>query len=217
VSEQANGTTPEAAGTPPAGTPPAGTPPADAGSSEPAVVAPLHPRSPAARAEVQAARADLDAARQAFGGEVEQLQQKGREAVDIKAKVKNLPQTLAKDPRKIGVVAAAGAGLAGLVALRRRGGPKPNGTLPPEVEQALAGMGKDGKKMREALDRSFAEYLKTQGLKEPAHGRGIPRSLVLALIPIGTQVAREVIKRQMRRTEELSAEADQREAERTGG
>jgi hypothetical protein len=204
VSDIANGADPEtAATTPPTSAAPDDRPPS---GTEPAAV--VHPGTPAAQPEVQAARADLEAARRAFTGEVEQLQRKGREAVDVKAKLRNLPQALAKDPRKIGVIAAAGAGLAGLVALRRRGGPKPTSTMPLEVEQALAGMGKDGRKMREALDRSFAEYLKTQGLKEPARGRGIPRSVVLAFVPVAAQVAREVVRRQMRRAEDLSAEAD---------
>jgi hypothetical protein len=157
---------------------------------------PLPPGSPAADADVQAARAAVDDARASFQREVTTLQAKGRDAIDIKAKVRRLPQTLAQDPRKLAGVAAAGAGIVGLVALRRRGRRAPvSNPLPAEVEAALSQLGKDGTKVRAALDQSFSRYLAMHGVEAGSKPRSVPPIVTSLVVPIGTVAVRELIQR----------------------
>jgi hypothetical protein len=111
----------------------------------------------AARERVLAARADL-------ATEVERLQASARAAVDVPAKVRRNP-----------VQTAAVVGGAGFVAL---GGPRrvfrrvksavvgpdaplPEQMLPEEIEKALKRLGTDGERIRGALERDFAAYVKT--------------------------------------------------------
>jgi hypothetical protein len=115
----------------------------------------------------------------------------------VKAKFRRLPRTMAEDPRKaIGVVAAGAGTVLAIAALRRRGRRSvPAGNLPPEVEAALAGLGKDGKKVREALDRSFSQYIVSHGLAEPSSGRSLPPGVKPLILPIATVAIREIFKR----------------------
>jgi hypothetical protein len=156
------------------------------------------PGTPAARPEVQSARDQVLAARAAMSGEISRLETSGRDMVDVRKRVKRIPSNLAKDPRKAAGVALAGVGAAlGVVALARRGGDKPKrGALPAEVEEALAGLGKDGKKVRQALDASFARYLEREGVAEPVQrGRGLPPGLAPLLKPVLAAAVTEAIRR----------------------
>jgi hypothetical protein len=157
---------------------------------------PIPPGSPAADPGVQAARAAVNDARTSFQRELTTLQSKGRDAIDIKAKVRRLPQTLAQDPRKLAGVAAAGAGIVGLVALRRRGRTTPvSNPLPAEVEAALKELGKDGTKVRAALDQSFSRYLAMHGVEAGSKPRSVPPIVTSLVVPIGTVAVRELIHR----------------------
>ena len=116
-------------------------------------------RTDAARAEVLAARNELDAEFGRLGGAT-------REAVDIPAKIRRAP-----------LKSAAYAGGAAFLVL---GGPRrvirrarrsifgvpdplPESMLPDEVERAVRALGSDGNAVRGALERSFAEYLDKRG------------------------------------------------------
>ena len=112
-------------------------------------------RTDAARAEVLAARAQLDE-------ELVRLEASGRAAVDI-------PARLRREPTKV-------LGAAGGAAFLLLGGPKrlvggvrraifgakaevPTSMLPPEVEKTLKKLGPDGEKVWGTLEREFAAYL----------------------------------------------------------
>lgn len=118
-----------------------------------------------ARAEVLAARAEVLAARELLGEELVRLEASARAAVDVKAKIKRNPAKAAG--------AAAGAGFllvggprrvlrVGRSAIFGRPDPLPGQMLPPEIEAALKALGDDGGKVRGAIERDFAAYLKTQ-------------------------------------------------------
>ncbi len=89
----------------------------------------------------------------------------------------------------------ASAPIAALRFLRGGGRKAQAGTLPIEVEEALAGMGNDGKKIREALDASFVKYLEAHGAVEGKKGGRIPTNLGLILAPFVTSLARESLRR----------------------
>jgi hypothetical protein len=167
-----------------------------AAQTSPTATASLPPGSPAADPDVQAARAAVEEARGSFQKELTTLQAKGRDAIDVKAKVRRLPQTLAQDPRKLVGVVAAGAGTVLAVGALRRRGRKPvvAGTLPAEVEAVIADLGVDGKKVRAALDRSFSTYLASHGVAEPAKRRGLPPAVASMILPLGTVAVREAVR-----------------------
>jgi len=190
---------------------PAATPPTSTPAPEPATeAASLEPRpgTPSADPAVSRAAADVDATRAAFQTELARLQASGRAAFDVKARIRGIPGALASDPRKAAGAAVAGVG--SILALRRltgRGRRQPTGTLPIEVEEALAPLGKDGKKVRDALDSSFASYLETHGV-EARRGSRFPRSLRLLAVPVATAVAREVLRRSASRRREAGPTED---------
>jgi len=155
------------------------------------------PGSPAAEPAVQEARAEAEAARAALAMEFGRLRDRGREAVDVKAKVKAMPSAIARDPRKIVGVGAAGAGAAMLLRSLRGGRRKamPPGLLPPEVETALEAVGPDAEKVREALSSSFTSYLETYGAQRAKRRQRLPGLVSLFILPVASTAAREAIKR----------------------
>ena len=196
----------------PSGPPP--TPPAEptgTGEAE-AAVPPASLASPelAKRAgavmskpEVLDARARVLEARETFSSELATLKGTTRATFDPRIRASEAAQSLAEDPRRVvGVAAAVGGGRLGLRFLRGRK-PKAPSSLPPDVESALAGMGDDGKAVRAALDRSFTRYLQEHGA-EPAKRSKIPRGIGFVIMPVATQVAREVVRQAFRRRDETT-------------
>lgn len=119
----------------------------------------------AGRADVDAAKAEVLAARQGLVDETVRFGAAARSAVDIPARVRD-------DPLKVG---GAAAGVAFLVA----GGPQrvfrrvrrliwgpeadlPKSMLPQEVDRTLRRLGTDGEKVRGTLEREFADYLEAK-------------------------------------------------------
>ncbi|HEY3071177.1 MAG TPA: hypothetical protein VGJ46_00035 [Candidatus Limnocylindrales bacterium] len=119
----------------------------------------------AGRADVDAAKAEVLAARQGLVDETVRFAAAARSAVDIPARVRD-------DPLKVG---GAAAGVAFLVA----GGPQrvfrrvrrliwgpeadlPKSMLPQEVDRTLRRLGTDGEKVRGTLEREFADYLEAK-------------------------------------------------------
>jgi hypothetical protein len=171
-------------------------------STAPAVTLP--PGSPAADPDVQAARAAVQAARGSFQRELTTLQAKGKETIDIKARIRRLPSDVKRDPRKYAAIAAASAGtIAAFTALRRRGRKSiPSGTLPGEVEAVLAGLGDDGRKVRAALDSSFARYLSSHGVPSPSRRRLPPGALTIAMPVIAAAIREGIVRAAARRKSE---------------
>jgi hypothetical protein len=159
----------------------------------------VRPGSAAADPAVQAARAELEAARTAFRGDVEELRASGRRAVDVKAKLRRLPRRIQEDPRPFVIAAAAGTALvAGVTALRRRGRRAyPEGILPASVEETLKGL-KDGDKIRRDLADSFGVYLAEHGIQSRGRRRGVPTVVTFLVLPLASTFGREAIRRFMR-------------------
>lgn len=143
-------------------------------------------RTDAARAEVLAARGQLD-------DELTRLEASARAAVDIPAKVR-------KDPvRTAGLAAGAGFVLLGgpqrLFRRARRAvlgptEPLPASMLPKEVDKALRKLGDDGQKVRGLLEREFASYLEETA--EKRRDRDLSAVVALALAGVAKPVAQRV-------------------------
>lgn len=153
-----------------------------------------------ATAAIAKAHQDLLLARKGVAHETDGLTDSIREAVDIPAKVK-------RDPLK----AAALAGGAGFLLL---GGPKKvlrgigralprrerdpyAGLLPDEIEKVLkdTGLARDPR-VRQALDRDFAEYLRRKGKAQPLPNAraSLWRTYDTVVGPLGTIGAKKLVE-----------------------
>jgi hypothetical protein len=121
--------------------------------------------------DAEAARAEVLASREAFSVELARLEQAGRAAVDVKAKIKRNPARAAGLAAGAGFLAVGGPrrvarGVSRVV--RGKKDPLPPSLLPKDVDAALRAMGDDGLRVRGALEREFANYLE---LHKPDRGR----------------------------------------------
>jgi hypothetical protein len=153
--------------------------------------------------EIEAALAELEAARGGLVTSLDELTSATQSALDVPAKIRRNP-----------VKAAALAGGAGFLLL---GGPRRivrfaarrvlparpdpySGLLPDEIEQVLkdAGLAQDSE-VRRALDQDFAEYLRTKGRFEPSPtaARSLWRTFDRVAGPLGTAGARVLVERIM--------------------
>lgn len=110
----------------------------------------------AARVRVLAARADLEE-------QLQLLEASGRAAVDIPARIKRSPAKAAALVGGAGFLALKGPQrLFGRArrAVRGEGADLPKRMLPDEIEKTLRKLGGDGDKVRGALERDFAGYVK---------------------------------------------------------
>jgi hypothetical protein len=143
----------------------------------------------AARADVVAARAELEA-------ELVRTEAAARAAVDIPAKIR-------REPVK---TAGLAAGLAFLVAggprrLFRRAkravvGPeadRPKSMLPEEVDKELRKLGSDGERVRATLEREFAKYLDEH--REEREKRDLGAVAALLLANIAKPITAQAVKR----------------------
>lgn len=129
----------------------------------------------AARAEVRAARGDLE-------DELVRLEAAARAAVDVKAKVRRNPGRAAGVAAGVGFVALGGPGRVirgARSAIFGKPDPLPDAMLPEEIEKALKAMGTDGARVRGALERDFAGYLEKTGPKR----RDLRSTLIFLLLP----------------------------------
>jgi hypothetical protein len=152
-------------------------------------------RTDAALAQVVAAREDL-------GDQVDRLEAAGRAAIDVPAKVR-------ANPAKAAGIAAGGAFLA-------VGGPKrlfrrarraitgkeadlPSELLPKDVEKALKSLGTDGRKVRGSLERDFAKYLDTRAKDRKKEGvtAAVTAVALSALRPIAIRGGRQIAERML--------------------
>ncbi|HUQ43903.1 MAG TPA: hypothetical protein VM451_05765 [Candidatus Limnocylindria bacterium] len=142
-------------------------------------------RTDAARAEVLAARENLDE-------ELVRLEAAGRAAVDI-------PARLRREPAKV-------LGAAGGAAFLLLGGPKrlfkgarravlgpkadlPRSMLPKEVDKELKKLGNDGERVRVTLEREFANYLDEKADQRKERDLGATLAVLLG------SVAKPVVQR----------------------
>ena len=150
-------------------------------------------------ARTDAARAEVLAARQQLDDELVRLEASARAAVDIPAKVR-------RDPVKTAGL-AAGAGfvlLGGPQRLLRRArravlGPKeplPPSMLPKEVDKALQKLGDDGQKVRGVLEREFANYLDATAEKRKERDLSAVAALTLAGVakPVAQRFGRQLVE-----------------------
>ena len=137
----------------------------------------------AARDGVLAARAELDE-------ELRRLNASTRSAVDIPAKIRRSPAKAAAIAGGVAFLAVKGPQRvfrAGKRAVRGKDAPLPSKMLPEEIDKALRSLGSDGDKVRGALERDFAAYV-----KKAAADRRRLRQLVLLSVarPLATHGTR---------------------------
>lgn len=168
--------------------------------------------TPAADPAALAAASEVEAARAALDGEIGALKASARAAVDVKAKVRRNPGKAAAAAGGAAFVAVGGPGRI-LGAVRRRvfGEPEPlpDSLLPDDVEKAVRALGRDGAKVRGALERSFGSWLDATAKSRKADKR--QRSLVnLAMkvgMPVATRAAKEAISRAIADTRDATRPA----------
>ena len=131
------------------------------------------------------ARAQVLAAREALGEELERLEASARTAVDIPAKVRRNPGKAA------GVAAGAGFLLVGgpqRVFRRAKrvvlGPPEPlpKSMLPKEIDKALGKLGDDGDRVRGTLEREFANYLEQTAPQRKERDLGAVTAIMLSAL-----------------------------------
>ena len=113
-------------------------------------------------AKTDAARAEVLAAREGLGTELDRLEAAGRAAVDIPARLRREPAKLAGSAACAAFLLLGGPGRV-VRGIRRaifgKDAELPKSMLPPEVEKTLKGLGPDGEKIRGTLEREFADFL----------------------------------------------------------
>jgi hypothetical protein len=131
------------------------------------------------------ARAQVLAARESLGDELERLEASARTAVDIPAKVRRNPG------RAAGVAAGAGFLLVGgpqkLFRRAKRvvlgpSEPLPKSMLPAEIDKALGKLGDDGDKVRGTLEREFASYLEQTAPQRRERDLGAVAAILLSAL-----------------------------------
>jgi len=143
----------------------------------------------AARDRVLAARAEL-------GDELQRLEASGRAAVDIPARIRRSPAKAAAAAGGLGFLALKGPQRLFRAARRAVKGEQadlPERMLPDEIEKTLRRLGDDGDKVRGALERDFAQYV-----KEAEKDRKSQRSAIIAaaakpLLTRGAKAAAEFL------------------------
>jgi hypothetical protein len=158
------------------------------------------PVRPAPTAEVARARQQLIDARRATGAELDGLVASTQAALDIPAKVRKEPLKVAAVAGGLGFVLLGGPRRvvrAVTSRLPRRRDPY-RGLLPDEIERVLrdTGVAKDPR-VREALERDFADYLAQKGRYDQQHGpeAALWRTYETLIGPLGTVAARRLVDR----------------------
>mgnify|MGYP001813051876 FL=1 len=147
--------------------------------------------------------AGLEAARAELSGSLDQLADATQSALDVPAKIRRNPVKTAALVGGTGFLLVGGprrvARMVGRRIFPRR--PDPHaGILPPEIEKVLkdSGVAKDPD-VRRALNKDFAEYLKSKGKygPEPTAAASFWRTFDRVAGPLGTAGARVMVQRLM--------------------
>lgn len=143
-----------------------------------------------------AARDRVLAARDELGEQLHLLEASGRAAVDIPARIKRSPAKAAAIAGGAGFLVLKGPQRLFRAARTAVRGPQPDlpdRMLPDEIEKTLRKLGKDGDKVRGALERDFADYAK----RSEKVRQGLATILLLAvarpLLGRGAKAAGEIL------------------------
>lgn len=146
--------------------------------------------------EQDAARDRVLAARAELAEQVQVLEASGRAAVDIPARIKRSPAKAAAVVGGVGFLALKGPQRlfgAARRAVTGKPAPMPAKMLPDEIDKTLRKLGDDGDKVRGALERDFAEYVK----KAEKDRKGVASAVLLAaarpLLARGAKAAGEYL------------------------
>ena len=153
--------------------------------------------------EVTEAMAELEAARAQVTESLDQLSEATQSALDVPAKIKRNPVKTAALVGGTGFLLVGGPRKVARFVGRRVFPQRPDphaGILPPEIEKVLkdSGVAKDPQ-VRRALNKDFAEYLKSKGQyqPEPSAQRSFWRTFDRVAGPLGTAGARVMVQRLM--------------------
>ncbi|MEA2537276.1 MAG: hypothetical protein QOF11_1510 [Chloroflexota bacterium] len=150
-------------------------------------------------ARTDAARAEVVAARQALATETTRMGTATREAVDVPARVRRAPAKAAAVAGGTAFVVLGGPRrIARRLKRAVRGEPValPSSMLPEEIDKAIRSLGKDGEKVRGAIERSFAGYLAKNGKLTDRSVRGATEeALATAIRVAGRGVGVQLVKR----------------------
>lgn len=144
--------------------------------------------------ETDAARDRVIAARAELAEELETMEASVRAAVDIPARIKRSPAKAAAIVAGVGFLALKGPKRMVGAARRAVRGPDaemPKSMLPDEIEKTLRSLGDDGKKVRGALERDFAEYAKTAEKDRAGRTRALLMTAAAPLLSRGFRAATE--------------------------
>ncbi|MFP5344025.1 MAG: hypothetical protein ACLGIJ_14080 [Candidatus Limnocylindria bacterium] len=131
--------------------------------------------------DTAAAREGVLAARRALADELVVLEASGRAAIDIPARIRRSPAKAAAIVGGAGFLALKGPQRLFGAARRRISGdpaPFPASILPDEVEKTLRKLGRDGDKVRGALERDFADYARRSSKER----EGLKAALLMAAV-----------------------------------
>lgn len=146
--------------------------------------------------EQDAARDRVLAARAELAEQIQVLEASGRAAVDIPARIKRSPAKAAAVVGGVGFLALKGPQRlfgAARRAITGKPAPMPRRMLPDEIDKTLRKLGDDGDKVRGALERDFADYVK----KAEKERKGVASAMLLAaarpLLARGAKAAGEYL------------------------
>ena len=148
-------------------------------------------------ARTDAARAEVLAAREGLGTELDRLEAAGRAAIDIPARLRREPAKLAGSAAGAAFLLLGGPGRVVRGIRRAILGEKaeiPKSMLPPEVEKTLNKLGPDGEKIRGTLEREFADFLEEKGPQRRERDLGATAGGLLAnvLRPLTIRAGRQL-------------------------
>ncbi|CAN5614869.1 hypothetical protein BH20CHL7_BH20CHL7_08690 [soil metagenome] len=143
----------------------------------------------AARDRVLAARAELEE-------DLQQLEASGRAAIDIPARIRRSPAKAAAAAGGLGFLALKGPQRlfrAVRRAVKGEGADLPDRMLPDEIEKTLRRLGDDGKKVRGALERDFAGYVRQAEKGRKSRRSALVAAAAMPLLTRGAKAAAEFL------------------------
>jgi hypothetical protein len=148
-------------------------------------------------ARTDAARAEVLAAREGLGDELDRLEAAGRAAIDIPARLRREPAKLAGSAAGAAFLLLGGPGrvVRGIrKAIFGKDAEIPKSMLPPEVEKTLKDLGPDGAKIRGTLEREFAQFLEEKAPERHDRDLGAAAGGLLAnvLRPLTIRAGRQL-------------------------
>lgn len=146
--------------------------------------------------EQDAARDRVLAAREDLAEQLRVLEASARAAVDIPTRIRRSPAKAAAVAGSVGFVALKGPQR--ILGAARRAifgapAPMPKSMLPDEVDKTLRSMGDDGVKVRAALERDFADYVRQAVKSRPSLQSTLGASVLRPMITRASKVAADAL------------------------